>query len=244
MVLATSLFTTLAHSASTDVTPTPFIIGLDTSNLYGKTAALIYTEAFKRLAIPVKFESLTFARRSLQADNGDIDGEGARVYEYGAAHPNLVRVEESIVDLHFALFTANPTLHLNRLDELSSTPYLVEYKRGILLCETKLKQLLPPERLSELTSTDQGVKKLLAGRTDLYCDIEFFVLQALHSLEVKGVSTVHKAFDFGVIPTYPYLHKKHAELAPRLAATLKKMKSEGLIEAYRLQAEREMGWAQ
>jgi hypothetical protein len=45
------------------------------------------------------------------------------------------------------------------------------------------------------------------------------------------------------VPTYTYLHKKHTELAPRLAATFKKMKAEGLIEAYRLQIEREMGWS-
>jgi hypothetical protein len=44
------------------------------------------------------------------------------------------------------------------------------------------------------------------------------------------------------IPTYPYLYKTHADLAPRLAAVLKKMKEEGLIENYRVQAERDMGW--
>jgi polar amino acid transport system substrate-binding protein len=44
------------------------------------------------------------------------------------------------------------------------------------------------------------------------------------------------------VPTYPYLHRKHADLAPRLAAVLKQMKSEGLIKAYRLQVERDLGW--
>jgi hypothetical protein len=34
-------------------------------------------------------------------------------------------------------------------------------------------------------------------------------------------------------------HRKHADLAPRLAAALKQMKAEGLIERYRVDALRE-----
>jgi hypothetical protein len=38
---------------------------------------------------------------------------------------------------------------------------------------------------------------------------------------------------------YPYLHKSRAELAPALAATLKRMKAEGLIAQYQREAWRE-----
>jgi hypothetical protein len=34
------------------------------------------------------------------------------------------------------------------------------------------------------------------------------------------------------------LHRKHAALALRLAATLKQMKAEGLVDAYRAQVEK------
>lgn len=204
---------------------------------------LIYSEAFKRMGVPFDFDYATLKRRALLADDGGIGGEPARVYEYGSSHPNLVRVEESVTELNFVLYTANPALHLQSLEELRNSDLLVEYRRGIGLCENTLKQLLPRERIYELPTVEQGVKKLLAGRSDLYCDIDVFVREHMQSPEFKGISKVRKVLDLGTsVPTYPYLHKKYAELAPRLAATLKQMKAEGLIEAYRNQAERELGW--
>lgn len=239
---ASLLFSTLPALGASDA---PFVMSSDVSpSAYGsKWVDLIYTEAFKRLGIPLRLEYLTLKRRSAMADEGNIDGEVGRVYEYGAAHPNLIRVEESVINLSFSLYTTQPALHLQRLDELPATALLVEYRDGILMCENTLKQLLPPTRLSRVATEQQGLKKLLAGRTDLYCDLDLTIQTALHSQEFKEAGNIRKALDLGKsIPTYPYLHWKHAELAPRLAATLKQMKAEGLIETYRLQVERELGW--
>lgn len=204
----------------------------------------IYTEAFRRLGISLQLDYVTAKRRSLLADEGGVDGDVGRTHGYGAAHPNLVRVEEPIVALNFSLFAAKPALQLLHLDDLRTSNFLVEYRRGIGLCENALNQLVAPERISEVPTEQQAVKKLLAGRTDLYCDIDTAVLGALNSPEFKGSPGLRKVIDLGsMVPIYPYVHKKHVELAPRLAATLKKMKAEGLIEAYRIEVERELGWA-
>lgn len=225
----------------------PFVIAADSEpTTYGsRWMALIYNEAFKRLGIPVRLDYYPLARRVALVEEGLVDGEASRVYSYGNNRPNLVRVEESVVDLGFSLYTANPALRLERIEDLRSTNYIVEYRRGILICETTLKASVAAERLSDVLTQQQGLKKLLAGRTDLYCDIDVYVLQELQSPEFKGVTTVRKVIGIGkAVPTYPYLNKKHAELAPRLAAVLKQMKAEGLIEAYRLQVERDLGWKQ
>lgn len=42
---------------------------------------------------------------------------------------------------------------------------------------------------------------------------------------------------------YPYLHKKHTDLAPKLAEALKAIKEEGLIEEYQKQAVEKVGAA-
>jgi len=168
----------------------------------------------------------------------------SRIYAYADAHPDLVRVEEPVLDFSFALFSADPSLRLQRLEDLATSHYIVEYRRGILMCENTLAKYVPAERLSNVTGTEQGVKKLVAGRTDLYCDIETYVPEALRAPEFKGVTTVRKVLRFASVPTYPYLHKKHAALAARLAATLRQMRAEGLLGDYPLQAEREMGWRQ
>jgi polar amino acid transport system substrate-binding protein len=222
----------------------PFIWASDGgSTTYGsRWVTLIYTEAFKRLGMPMQMEYYTLARREALVEEGIVDGETSRVYSYGDSRPYLVRVEESLIDLSFALFAANPSLQLKRLEDLQSNKYLVEYRRGMLLCEKTLKGVVPPEWISDVPTQGQGLQKLIAGRTDLYCDLEVYVLQELQLPEFKGAN-VRKVISIGnAVPTYPYLNKQHADLAPRLAAVLKQMKAEGLIEAYRQQVERDLGW--
>lgn len=241
--------TSLAFGQTGPSQTQPFVMATDSdpAAFASKWALLIYTEVFKRLGIPFQIENYALKRRGIQADSGAVDGEASRVIAYGVTHPNLVRVEESLVEYNFALYTANPAVRLQRLEDLRTSPdLLVEYRRGILMCENTLKPLVGIDRLSDVTGEDQGLKKLLAGRTDLYCDIDLYVLQLLNSPEFKnGATKVRKVIDLGKsVPTYPYLHKKHADLAPRMAVVLKKMKEEGLIEAYRHQVAKEMGWGQ
>ncbi|MEW6163426.1 MAG: hypothetical protein AB1642_00045 [Pseudomonadota bacterium] len=223
----------------------PFVMMTDGDpTTYGsRWAALIYHEVFKRLRLPLQLEHYTLARRSALVEEGMADGEVSRIHTYGDNRPHLVRVEESVADFSFALFAANPAARLERLEDLGTSSYLVEYRRGILLCENTLKKWVPAERISDVPTQQQGLKKLLAGRTDLYCDLEAFVRQELASPEFKDAAPVRKLIGVGkAVPTYPYLNKKHAALAPRMAAVIKQMKAEGLIEAYRRQVERDLGW--
>lgn len=244
-LLSISPASVLAESAqNAPMQGAPFVMASDGApNSYaGKWGLLIYTEVFRRLGIPYQFDFYSLKRRGSLADEGAIDGEGSRIYAYGATHPNLVRVEESLIDLTFSLYTANPTVDLRRLEELAGSKLLVEYRRGILMCENTLKPLVQADHLSDVLGVEQGVKKLLAGRTDLYCDIDAWVKEQLVSPEIKGAAKVRKVIDLGKsVPTYPYLHKRHVALAPRMAEVIKKMKAEGLIETYRLQVERELG---
>lgn len=224
----------------------PFVMAADGEpTTYGsRWAAKIYAEAFKRLGIPFRLDHYTLTRRAALVEEGVVDGETSRVYSYGDTRPNLVRVEESFVDLSFSFYTANPKVRVDRFEDLRASGYHVEFRRGILICENTVKQYVPAERISDVPTQEQGLKKLLAGRTDLYCDIDVYVLQELQSPDFKdGRKNVRKVISIGKsVPTFPFLNKKHAELAPRLAAVLKQMKVEGLIEAYRLEVERELGW--
>lgn len=215
----------------------------DEKTFAGKWVWLIYTEAFKRLGMKFQLLANPMTRQSLLADDGLVDGEVARIYSYGDKHPNLVRVEEPVLDLVFSLYTANPALHANSIDDLKNGAWHAEYRRGVGICQTVMTQLFGAARLSNVTTSEQGANKLLAGRTDIYCDNDVSMLRVLHSAEINHVGRIRKVTPIGdAIPTYPYLYKTHADLAPRLAAVLKNMKEEGLIESYRVQAERDMGW--
>jgi hypothetical protein len=245
LLLAGFLGSSPAHCETPAPSGKPFIVtaGGEPTTWGSKLGMLIYTEAFKRLGIPFRMEHFTLARGAAMVEQGLADAELSRVFDYGADKPYLVRVEESIIDLGFSLYAANPALRVERLDDLRTGKLLVEYRRGLLLCENTLKPLVPAERLSDVATREQGLRKLLAGRTDLYCEIDVYVHQELGSPEFKGAGNVRKVVSLGkTVPTYPYLNRKHADLAPRLALVLKKMKAEGLIEAYQRQVERDLGW--
>lgn len=238
---------TVSVRAQPVVAPAPFTIGVASApDTYAfKFLTRMYTEAFRRLNVPVRFETFVLKRQGLEMEAGHIDAEANRTVDYGASRPDLLRVEEPVLELNLALFTAHPGLRLERIEDLSSNGMQAEYRRGILLCEKALKPLVPPDRLSDVATHTQGLKKLLSLRTDVYCDFSLNIAMARHSPEFADATNIRKLMDVEkVVATYPYLHKRHAETVPRLAAILKTMKTEGLFETYHRQVERELGWSQ
>jgi len=220
-----------------------FVMGTDhdETSFAGQWIRRIYTEAFKRLGVPVRFVSYPTLRLSVMLERGEVDGEAWRALNYAAAHPDLVRVEEAAVDGQFALYVANDTVRLNRLEDLATTNLRAQYRRGVVVCENTLKKWQPADRLFDVTSTEQGLENLLQGPPDFFhCDTELSMASALFSGKFKGETRIRKLLVLSEsAPLYPYLHRKNAELAPRLAAVLKQMKAEGLIARYRLDVERE-----
>lgn len=221
----------------------PLVIGIDDdpTTATSRWVKLFFGEVFRRLNTPIQINSYPLARRNLLVDSGTIDIDGGRVFAYGQAHPHLVRVDEPYIEYNFGLFAANPALRLANLEALRSTDVLVEYRRGILFCERSLKPLLPPSRLSDISSEEQGINKLLAGRTDLYCDLDYVVRQVSALPHMKEATRVRKVLDLGTLPIYLYLQPRHGELAPRLSAIIKAMKAEGLVEAYQARVAAETG---
>lgn len=220
----------------------PFVLAADAdpSLISYQWARLINEEAFRRMGFAVEIVNIPLARRNELLLADAIDGELSRTRAYADTHLEMVRVEEAVMEYTFSLFTAQPDLQARTLEDLPSG-LLVEYRRGILICENALKKSIAPERLSTVANSEQGIRKLLAGRTDVFCDIDTFVDQVRRAGDVPDVGKLRKLFDIASVPAYPYLFQKHAKLAPRMAAVLKQMKAEGLMESYRRQAERDAG---
>jgi hypothetical protein len=236
-------------AAPAPAVPATFVMAtdLDETTPYGKWYRRIYAEAFRRMGVPLKVETLPTARVTVSADQGEVHGQGSRVFAYADSHPNQLRVDEVLHEVRLVLFAFGPANRPDqprRIEDLAGGKWLVEYRRGVAICEQKLKPLVAAERLSDVTTIDQGLKKLKAGRTDFYCDFDTGVQNELLMPAFKGEAGYRNALDLGVgIPLYPYVHKSRAELAPRLAETLRRMKAEGLIERYRREAEQEAGAA-
>ena len=79
------------------------------------------------------------------------------------------------------------------------------------------------------------MKKLIIGRTDIYVDVEDTVavnLRWLNPIHFNS-SSVYKAGIMAKSTLHMFLHKKNAELVPKITAVLKTIKKEGLIEQYK-----------
>ena len=163
-----------------------------------------------------------------------VDGEPQRVVSHAELYPNTIRVEEPVITHRFLAVATNPTIHLDGWDSLKDTSYRVEYGIGGVTTQTNLERVVKADLLSAVPSREQGLKKLKAGRTDIFVEMDTRVLPLIETPEFKdaGIVTV------GVMQSkefYPQLHKKHSELAPKLAEVLRQMKAEGVYE--RLQKE-------
>ena len=224
-----------------------FVMGIDDSgsppdsysdNLFRR----IYTEAFRRLQVPLAFARYPTARLAVMLEQGSLDGESSRAQDYATAHPKLIRVPEPVYSVVFSLYTANPQLQLRQLSELREGSLRVEYRVGVLFCENTLVQWVDANRLTAISSAQLALRKLLLGRTDAYCEIDIVILNQQHTTEFQDATTLRKLLDIGEpVPLYTYLSPKNADLAQRLAATLKQMKLEGLIARYEQAVLRELG---
>jgi polar amino acid transport system substrate-binding protein len=205
------------------------------NSMYGKWLTLIFTEAFRRLGYEIQYDGYPAARASAMSDAGEVDGEISRVFEYQDTHPNLIRVDEVLYSTNFVAFAVKPGIVLHGWKSLRNTTYNVEYRRGVKQSESELALVVASEHLSDVKTAEQGLKKLITGRTDLYVDVEFTIVEAIKGLNPDqfDVSAVYQAGIMQEIDAYAYLHKKHTALGPKVAEILKAMKQEGLFESYR-----------
>jgi len=205
------------------------------NSMQGKWLTLIFTEVFRRLGYELQYDGYPAVRASAMSDAGEVDGEISRVFEYQMTHPNLIRVDEILYSTNFVAFAVKPGIVLHGWKSLKNTTYKVEYRRGVKLSESELPLVVTSEHLSVVTTAEQGLKKLITARTDLYVDVDFTTVEAMKRLNPAefDVSAVYQAGIMHAVTAYAYLHKKHAALVPKVAEVLKAMKQEGLFESYR-----------
>ena len=198
----------------------------------GRLHMLAYEEAFRQLGLSTSYRTLPPARSVAELEAGTIDMDLARVYDFGLAHPALVRVEEPLMQLTAAAYSRNPAIELRNWEGLRGKDYLVEYRLGQAVFKRRLEAVLPAARINAIADTRQGLLKAAAGRTDIYFDIDEVVTPLLATPAFRDAGLRRLAI-LETASTYAYLHKRHASLAPQLAAVLRAMKANGTMERLR-----------
>jgi polar amino acid transport system substrate-binding protein len=198
----------------------------------GLLLTMIYTEAFRQLDMPLQIRVLPAMRASAEAVAGNVDGELARAYDYGRMQPSLIRIEEPVLYVTAAAYAHKPGIKVQGWDSLRGTGYRVEYRNGYVVVRQRLESVVAPDNLSSVNRGEQGLRKVMLGRTDLYVDTEEFAQPLLQSEAFRG-SGIYNAGVLERAPTYGYLIKGHEKLALRLAEVLRSMRASGQLERLR-----------
>lgn len=227
-----------ASAGRAQPTAAPFVMATHQSatNFQGQWVRRIYTEAFRRLGVPAEVQAFPLQRMTEMLDRGEIDGDVGRVHGHALTHPDIVRVEESMYDVVFGLYTLDPAIELKRVEDLGGKTWRAVYVRGVAVCERLLKPHLAPENLSAVVADEQGMQMLAMGRADFFCSANHTMSDLASRERYRQLPPARLVLSMGTIPLYPYLHRRHAALAPRLAAVLRDMRAEGAIERFRLEA--------
>lgn len=202
------------------------------SSYHSRFLGLIYNEAFARLGYGVELHALYPERRLVESNSGRMDGEAGRIRfdsDLAAKYPNLLRVTEPLITVTFAAFATDADIRLNSWKDFGSRNLVVGYPRGIKLVEKRLSSHVDEQNIYKVVQLRQGLRMLRRGRINVLIDVKVSVEHLLGEAEFID-SGIVLAASLEVLPVFPYLHKKHRSLVPKLAAVLKSMKQDGTYD--------------
>jgi len=183
----------------------------------------IITEAFKRLGLELEIVDLPSERALINANDGIDDGNFARVEGLEKQYPNLIRVAEEITTFEFVAFTAGPAFRTTGWASLK--PYNVGIITGWKILESNITGV---GSLTKVRDEQLLFGLLAAGKADVVVYDRRQGRVVLAQLGLRGITELEPPL--AVKSMYPYLHKRHAALVPRLEQTLREMRKDGTFQ--------------
>ncbi len=182
---------------------------------------IIATEAFRRNGLKLSLIKLP-AERALKNSNAGIDdGELFRIGGMEKLYPNLVPVSEKIIDMRFVAFCVDSSVTVNGWQSLRL--YSVGFIKG-----WKILEINTPKEAHIILARDaeQLFTMLEKGRVDVVLYSRLMGLEIIRRRKIAGAKALSPPLD--VRAMFIFLHKKHKALAPKIAASLAALKSEGV----------------
>ena len=186
----------------------------------------IYTEAFRRMGYGFKLISQPGERALIDADQGSVDGEAARIMNLdNKKYPNLIRVPCPIATIKDGAYSTDHSIKINGYESLAGKPYRVGLLKGTKSAEQKLPLYVNETQILTFSELEQSMEMLLAKRIDV-----FIVSTQIEDLAFMQGGDYREIKCVGIVETkelFPWMHKRHQNLVRPLADALKKMKAEG-----------------
>lgn len=162
-------------------------------------------------------------RSLIHVNQGLDDGDGPRIAGLSSAYPNIVCVPEPFGEFHFGAFAKSPKIQINGWAGLAELN--VAYIHGWKIFDNQVKTA---KSITKVKNKDLLFKLLDTGRTDVALITKSAGYEMVQKLNLKGIRFIHPPL--AIEPNFLYLHKRHKDLAPQLAQTLRDMKQKGTYD--------------
>ncbi|MFA4970789.1 MAG: transporter substrate-binding domain-containing protein [Sulfuritalea sp.] len=181
---------------------------------------LLVPEIFRRVGIDAKAVGYAASERAMiNANNGVDDGVAMRIKGLEANYPNLVRVDEKIIDNDFVAYSIRHRFDTTGFDALK--PYQVGYIIGWKVFEAPLRSA---PAVTLVQDANQLFTLLEKERVDV---VLFERWQGNWLIRERKLPAQLLLPPLVTTEMYMYLHKKHAHLLGRVAEALRAAKADG-----------------
>jgi hypothetical protein len=190
-----------------------------------------HEEAFGRLGYGFKMVLLPSERALIESNAGRVDGEVARMSTpyFERSYPNLIRVDEVVVVVEYMAYGTKATTGIKGWQGVFNRRDRVGFVKGIKFIEWNIPSNYPGHLLCPAADIVQLCRMLLADRIDLITSIPAQISALLQQDEFKDAD-IQNLVVLDKQETYPYLHRKHADLVPKLETAIREMKADGTYE--------------
>ena len=183
-------------------------------------------EAFRRIGFELRLVKLPAERGLINANAGIEDGDLLRIAGLEKQYPNLVRVPEKVVDWEFTAFSKDASIASNWAALRRRSVGLI---KGWKIYE---QHMAGAERAVTADDPAQLFRLLELDRIEVALYMRWMGLALVKQQGLKDVQPLEPPL--ATREMFIYLHKRHAQLAPRLADALRALKRDGFYErAYR-----------
>ena len=181
---------------------------------------VVTREALRRIGYKLIINRQPAERGLRSVNKGILDGEMSRVKGINKIYPNLIRVEEKIMNWDFVVFSKKEIPLDSGWSALKNKN--VSFINGWKILEKNVPQ---SARVTKTKNSDQLFNLVKKNRTDFVIYEHWggrFVIKRLGLNDIKKREPALASKEM-----YIYLHKKHSALIPKLSAALSEMKKNG-----------------
>lgn len=183
---------------------------------------LLVSEAFARLGLDARLESLPGDRALRMSNEGLTDGQAVRVIGMEKEYPNLVRVPEAVYESEFLAWAIRRDIQLSGWQDLR--PLVVGYPLGWKFYDRKVKQA---REIIRVQSLEQLFPMLAASRLEVVLLDRW---QAMYLTQRADIDAHPIEPALARQDMYMYLHVRHKALVAPLAEALAAMRADGSIK--------------